>query len=96
MNDHGNVRGELRHTQPYNDPAFFTTHDLGVTAALICSGYELMAVDKENPNRALFIFRRDKEIEEIINAYWADKLEVKARRYFDSIKATKNKLYSSN
>lgn len=90
-----NGHQELEYVPLYDDTNFFTTYDLGATAALISSGYELMAVDKQNPSKALFVFRRDNGIEETVDDYWADRLEVKARRYFDSLKAVKNKLYSS-
>ena len=86
---------ELQNTPPFNTTSFFTTYDLGATAALISSGYELMAVDKTNPSKALFVFQREDGIEETVDDYWADRLKVKARRYFDSLKAVKNKLYSS-
>lgn len=95
MNHIANGHKELEYVPLYDDTNFFTTYDLGATAALICSGYELMAVDKENPSKALFVFRREDSIEETVDDYWADRLEVKARRYFDSLKAVKNKLYSS-
>lgn len=90
-----NGHRELEYIPLYDDTNFFTTYDLGATAALICSGYELMAVDKRNPSKALFVFRWDDGINETVDDYWADRLEVKARRYFDSLKAVKNKLYSS-
>ena len=86
---------ELQNTPPFDTTSFFTAYDLGATAALISSGYELMAVDKTNPSKALFVFQREDGIEETVDDYWADRLEVKARRYFDSLKAVKNKLYSS-
>lgn len=95
MNNLESTHKELQYTPPYDSTIFFTTYDLGATAALICSGYELMAVDKENPSKALFVFRKEDGIEETVDDYWADRLEVKARRYFDSLKAVKNKLYSS-
>ncbi|MDE1970027.1 MAG: hypothetical protein KGI50_00395 [Patescibacteria group bacterium] len=72
----------------------FTTYDLGVSSALLCMGFELLSVNKENPNKALFIFRREDRINEVANHYFADRLEVKARSFFDAIKALKNKLYS--
>ena len=90
-----NGHKETEYIPLYDDTNFFTTFDLGGCAALICSGYELMAVDKTNPNKALFVFQREDGIEETVDDYWADRLEVKARRYFDSLKAVKNKLYSS-
>lgn len=72
----------------------FTTYDLGVSAALLCADFELLTVDKDKPEKALFIFRRETKIEEIANSYFSNKLNVKARSYFDHLKALKNKLYS--
>ena len=77
------------------DPsAVFTTYDLGVSTALLCAGFVLLSVDKENPRKALFIFKKENHIEDTANRYFSDKLEVKARSYFDHLKALKNKLYS--
>ena len=80
---------------PLDDPdCIWTTYDLNCSAALVCAGFELVSVDKENPRKCLFIFKKDKGIEELCNLYWSDRLEIKARTYADSIKALKNKLYS--
>lgn len=72
----------------------WTTYDLGVSAALTCAGFELLQVEKSNPRKALFVFRRADGIDEIADQYFADRLEVKARALFDAIKALKNRLYS--
>jgi len=81
---------------PLDDPAFvFTTYDLGCSTALLCADFELLTVKKSNPKKALFVFRRKVGIEEIANKYFADKLEVKARSFFDNLKALKNKLYGN-
>ena len=72
----------------------FTNYDLGVSAALLCAGFELLSVDKDNPRKALFVFRKQAGIEDVANRYFADRLEVKARSFFDHLKALKNKLYS--
>lgn len=88
------VAKQEEYTPPQVDGQF-TTYDLGATTALICSGYALMSIDWENPNKALFVFRRESGIEETLDEYWADQLEVKARRYFDSLKAVKSRLYSN-
>ena len=72
----------------------FTTYDLGVSAALLCLGYELDHLEKDNPRKSLFVFKRKSGIETYANRYFTDQLEVKARSFFDSIKALKNKLYS--
>ena len=77
-------------------PSFeiFSTYDLGVSSALLCAGFELVSVEKDNPRKALFVFKKGVGIEEIANSYFADKLELRARSFFDAIKALKNKLYS--
>ena len=80
---------------PLDDPAFvWTTYDLGVSTALLCAGFELLSVEKSNPRKALFVFRKEVGIEEVTDKYFADRLEVKARSFFDHLKALKNKLYS--
>ena len=80
---------------PLDDPSVvFATYDLGVSTALLCAGFELLSVDKENSKKALFVFKKDDGIEGVANLYWSDRLEVKARSYFDHFKALKNKLYS--
>jgi hypothetical protein len=73
---------------------FFYTFDLGCSAALISVGFSLVSLDKENPRKVQFIFRRGDGMDEVVDAYWADRLEVKARTYFDTFKMLKNRLYS--
>lgn len=72
----------------------WTTYDLGVSAALTCAGFQLLQIEKTNPRKALFVFHRADGIDEIADQYFADRLEVKARAFFDAIKALKNRLYS--
>ncbi len=80
---------------PLDDPSVvFTTYDLGVSTALLCAGFELLSLDKENPKKAMFIFKKADGIEDVTDRYFSDRLEVKARSFFDHLKALKNKLYS--
>lgn len=80
---------------PVDDPsAVFTTYDLGVSAALLCAGYDLLSVDKYNSNKVLFVFKKEDGIEEVTDHYFSDRLEVKARSFFDHLKALKNMIYS--
>lgn len=73
---------------------YFYTFDLGCSAALISAGFELVSLDKENPRKVQFIFRREVGIEKVVDDYWADRLEVKARAFFDNVKMLKNRIYS--
>ena len=90
-----NNKEEKSEVVPLNDPAYvFTTYDLGVSTALLCAGFELLSLNKANSRKALFIFRRAKDIDKTANAYFADRLELNARSFFDQLKALKNRLYS--
>ena len=89
------LRGSEKNIAPDDPSVVFTTYDIGVSTALLCAGFELLSVEKSNPRKALFMFRRQAGIEETANKYFADRLEVKARSFFDNLKALKNKLYGN-
>lgn len=72
----------------------FATYDLGCASAVITAGFVLLTLDKTNPRKIQFIFRKDSGIEKIVDDYWADRLEVKARTFFDNTKMLKNRIYS--
>ncbi len=71
------------------------TYDLGLSAALVSSDFELLSLNKENPRKVQFIFLRRSGIDEAVNAYFSGKLEVSARALFDNTKMLKNRIYSS-
>jgi hypothetical protein len=75
------------------DDTVFTTYDLGLSAALLASGHKLQELDRSN-RRVLFVFEHKRGIDVAANKFYADELRVKARSYFDSLKALKSKLYS--
>ncbi len=76
------------------DSNVFATFDLGCSSALISAGFELVSLDKANPRKVQFVFRREVGIEKVVGEYWADRLEVKARAFFDNTKMLKNRIYS--
>ncbi len=81
-------------TEKLKQEELFSTYDIGVSTALLCSGYTLLKVDKDNPQKALFIFENKIGIEIAANQYFSNTLSVKAREYFDQLKALKNLIYN--
>ena len=71
----------------------FRTNDLSISAVLHCLGYKLEAVDRSEP-RAVFVFRRSPEIDQTIQAYWADELSLNPKAFFNSLKELKARIYS--
>lgn len=79
---------------PPDERVFFYTFDLGLSAALVSTGFSLISLERGNLQKAQLVFRRSDGIDETIDAHWADRLEVKSRTYFDALKMLKNRLYS--
>ena len=77
-----------------DDQSYFSTFDLGLSAALISVGFSLVSLERENLRKVQFVFRRAEGLDGVVDAYWADHLDVKARGYFDATKMLKNRLYS--
>ena len=73
---------------------YFYTSDMGLTAALFTSEFQICSVNKKNPNKATFIFKKDRDLEKFVERYWSDKLPVNARTYFNNLKMLKNRIYS--
>jgi hypothetical protein len=71
----------------------FSTHDLAL-AATISIWFPLQLLVKTNPHRAMFIFNRSKELDELVEKYWKKELRIEPRQYFDQLKSVKARLYS--
>lgn len=78
----------------HNQGEMFQTFDLGLASSLTSLGYELVGLNKSNPKKAQFIFKRDSRTEKIVSDYWNGNLELNARVLFDNQKMLKNRLYS--
>lgn len=73
----------------------FTTFDLGLAAGLVSAGCPVSHLDKSQPQKVQFMFERKEGLDEVIQLYWANSLQVSALEYFNSIKMLKNRIYSS-
>jgi len=81
---------------PLNDTEnYFYSTDLGLIASLISIGFQLISIDKEHPSKALFIIKKEYNIEERINEYFSGQLLVPARVLFENIKRLKSMIYIS-
>lgn len=73
---------------------FYSTYDLGCASALVTAGFEILDLDRTNPRKVNFIFKRDTGIEAVADDFWSDRLEQKSRAFWDNTKNLKNRLYS--
>jgi Domain of unknown function (DUF5659) len=72
----------------------YATSDLGLAAALVASGHMLVSVNKDNPRRAIFIFKETGDLYSLADNYFNNSLTVYAQGYFESLKRLKTRLYS--
>ncbi len=73
----------------------FSTFDLGLATVLITLNYELLELDKSNPKKVRFVFKRGENIEQVITDYFNDKLKLPAQTLFNNQKNLKNRIYSN-
>ena len=71
---------------------YYCTTDLAI-ATTISIFYPIDAIDKKNPYKARFSFRQSKELEKIIKDYWAGKLKIEPKTFFNQLKIIKSRLY---
>jgi len=72
----------------------FSTFDLGLAAVLVTLNYELLELDRSNPKKIRFIFKREKNIEQVMTDYFDDKIKLPAQTLFNNQKNLKNRIYS--
>jgi len=72
----------------------FYTFDLGLATVLVTMGYELLELDRSNPKKVRFEFKRERNIEQIMADYFDDKIKLPVQTLFNNQKNLKNRIYS--
>lgn len=71
----------------------FDTSDLGLTSALSCLGYKVVAMDRHDPRRVVFCFERSEGIDEAMRGYWDGSLRLPPQSLFLHQKSLKHRIY---
>ena len=81
-------------TKILQEKDYFKTTDLCLCVALCCSGYQVEAIDKQNPSKAIFLIKRDEQLDELIQLYFTHQLKVEPVSYFNFLKEIKTRIYN--
>ena len=73
---------------------YFTTYDLGLSAALVAAEFTLDHLDKSMPGKVMFVFSRTVGLDTAIQNFWSRTFSVDAMTYFNALKLLKNRIYS--
>ena len=71
---------------------YYASSDLALVTA-ISLWYPIEAIDKTNPRKAQFLFKRDENLDQLIEAYWKNEIKVSPIAYFQQLKIIKARLY---
>jgi len=74
---------------------YYHTSDLGLAAALLTYGIELVGIDKADPRRVVFAFVNNDGLSDTVNTYWNGDLRLSVLRYFENTKLLKSRIYGS-
>lgn len=79
-------------TEILKEKDFYRTADLALATAIFLF-YPLEAIDRQNPRKAQFLFKRNSELDELIENYWRGELKVEPQAYFNALRIIKARLY---
>ena len=71
---------------------YYATSNLDL-ATVISLSYPLESIDKTNPYKAIFLFARDENLDQLIETYWRGELRINPITYFNQLKILKARLY---
>ena len=75
-----------------NEEKIYKTADLAL-ATVISLWHPIEAINKQNPRKAQFIFKRESELDNLVENYWQGKLKVEPKAYFNALRTLKARLY---
>jgi len=73
---------------------YYSTSDLAL-ATVISLYYPLDCIDRQNPTKAIFNFKREEGLDKLIETYWNGELKVNPIAYFNQLKTIKSRLYEA-
>ncbi len=78
-------------TEAINEQLYSTT-DL-TTAVTLSLFFPLETIDKTNPRKATFVFKRNPQLDDKLKTYWRRELLIEPQAFSNQLKALKTRLY---
>ena len=74
---------------------YFKSSDISLCSALCCYGYQIEAIDRQNPSKAIFLIKRDEQLDDLIRLYFIHQLKVEPLSFFNFLKEIKTRIYNT-
>lgn len=72
----------------------FQTSDLAL-ATTISLWYPVELIDRNNPSKAQFIFKKEDGFDELVTSFWKRELKIEPQAFFSQLRLIKARLYES-
>lgn len=76
------------------DENYYSTNNLSL-ATTLSLWYPIENIDRSNPRKAFFIFRKTPELEKLIDQYFRNEIKVSPQVYFNQLRVIKARLYAN-
>lgn len=73
---------------------FYKTSDIALCSALSCVGYQIEAIDRQNPAKVVFLIKRNEQLDELIKQYFTHQLRCEPLAFFNFLKELKTRIYN--
>ena len=73
---------------------YYSSSDLALVAT-ISLWFPIEVIDRSNPSKALFLFKRQPELDKLLEEFWRGDVRIEPKLYFAQLKVIKSRLYSS-
>lgn len=72
--------------------SLYTTSDMAM-AATLSLWIPIDSIDQSVPQKSYFVFKRDAQLDRLIEQYWRGELRVEPKIYFSALRTLKARLY---
>ncbi len=76
-----------------NDNEYYHSSDFPLITT-ISLFHPIDSIDRKDPHKVIFIFKKDRAIDQLISAYWRKELKVEPQQFFYQLKVIKSRLYA--
>jgi hypothetical protein len=85
---------EFEDISPDDYKNFYHCTDIEIAATLVSKGFQLASINKTSETKATFIFRKEVNIEAVVDAFWSNKVEVYPLDFANARKNLKSRIYA--
>lgn len=72
---------------------YYYTNDIDVASMLVCKGYNLKDVVAISHNKATFVFKNHPAINDAVDGFWSNRIEVHPLEFSNARKNLKSRIY---